>query len=62
MDFKSSNLTANYFLLCTDCTSNQFRCSNGECISRCNYMLNCIDGSDEIGCSELEDEYINYAL
>ena len=46
--------------MCTDCTSNQFRCSNGQCISaslRCNGVSNCMDGSDEIACSELMKYY-----
>ena len=39
----------------TDCTSSQFKCSNGKCIKasyRCNSVVHCTDGSDEIGCSE----------
>ena len=45
-----------YPWLYADCTSSQFRCSNGQCISsilRCNGVPSCLDGSDEIGCSEL---------
>ena len=38
------------------CTSSQFRCSNGQCISsssRCNGYRTCSDGSDEMNCCRL---------
>ena len=39
------------------CTSSQFRCDNGQCISsslRCNgYTGGCTDDSDERGCCKL---------
>ena len=38
------------------CTSSQFRCSNGQCISsssRCTGVRTCSDGSDEMNCCRL---------
>ena len=39
------------------CTSSQFRCDNGQCVSssvRCNGLTGgCSDGSDERGCCKL---------
>jgi len=41
----------------TACTSSQFRCDNGDCVSssvRCNGRTGgCSDGSDQRGCSKL---------
>lgn len=36
-----------------NCTSDQFRCSNGQCINAyavCDYSNDCSDLSDEFGC------------
>ena len=47
-----------HYLLQPDCTSNQFKCLNGQCIptsSQCDGYVQCFDGSDEIHCSELID-------
>ena len=41
------------------CSSNEFQCVNGECIGstfRCDSDINCIDGSDEDGCTCLTVE------
>ena len=38
------------------CTSSQFQCTNGQCISsssRCNGVRTCSDGSDEMNCCRL---------
>ena len=38
----------------TGCRDDEFTCSDGQCISmngRCNQIPNCLDESDEIGCS-----------
>ena len=38
------------------CNSSVFRCNNGKCVSKqsiCNYVNNCEDNSDEMGCGEL---------
>jgi len=39
----------------TGCSSSEFQCGSGECISlssRCNRRVECHDGSDEEGCCE----------
>lgn len=36
-----------------ECKPDQFRCNDGICIAgykKCNVMIDCIDGSDEIDC------------
>ena len=41
--------------LSTACSSSQWRCNSGQCISsyqRCNVLWECTDGSDELNCSE----------
>ena len=41
------------FIFITGCTSDQFTCTNGQCIpsaDRCNDVSDCTDGSDEQGC------------
>ena len=40
-------------LLFSECGLEQFRCSNGDCVSlsvRCDFRANCVDGSDERDC------------
>lgn len=42
-----------------NCSLNEFQCVNGECTSlahRCDSDVNCIDGSDEEGCTCLTTE------
>lgn len=39
------------------CSEEEFPCDNGSCVpkaSRCNNSRDCSDGSDEVGCGELE--------
>lgn len=33
-----------------DCSSDHVRCGNGECVLRCDGVVNCRDGRDELGC------------
>ena len=45
-------------LLFEGCTSNQFTCSNGQCVpssSRCNNVRECTDGSDESNCGNIQN-------
>ena len=37
----------------TGCSSTQFLCATGQCVTACNGHLECADGSDEISCSRL---------
>ncbi|KAJ8026622.1 hypothetical protein HOLleu_31512 [Holothuria leucospilota] len=45
------------------CTSRQFLCGSGECVNKvfvCDFVLDCKDGSDEMGCrntSKTDEEY-----
>lgn len=39
-----------------ECRPDQFRCNDGICIAgykKCNVMIDCIDGSDELECPKL---------
>lgn len=39
----------------SDCTTNQFKCTNGKCINAslaCDHNDDCGDASDEIGCGK----------
>jgi hypothetical protein len=51
-----------YFLDTTACPINQFRCvSDGRCIpsfQRCDFRLQCTDGSDEANCSKKKTKNI----
>jgi len=43
-------------MMCAACHENQFRCSNGHCISacrRCDARRDCADGSDETNCCKI---------
>jgi len=42
-------------MMCAACPDNQFRCTNGQCISackRCDGHSDCVDSSDESNCSK----------
>ena len=46
----------NLYSISLGCTSSQFQCTNGQCISsasRCNGVRTCSDGSDEMNCCRL---------
>lgn len=46
-----------FFLIFKGCSSNQFTCSNGQCVpltTRCNGRNECSDGSDELKCGNVE--------
>jgi hypothetical protein len=43
----------------TACGSGMFRCSSSQCIDvklRCNNEVDCIDGSDELRCTSVNDK------
>ena len=44
------------------CSSSQFRCTNGQCVSsssQCTGIETCFDGSDEMNCSKLLDVHFD---
>ena len=50
------SLNASQFFICTiACSSGQFQCSDGECVSssRCTGIWECPDGNDEINCGNV---------
>ena len=48
------------FLFFLVCGKSRFTCKNGDCIDtkqRCDYVTNCPDGDDELGCSMILTVY-----
>ena len=53
------------WLWCAACTDNQFRCTNGQCISackRCDGRTDCADSSDESDCCKILQCFCVYQI